>query len=184
MGASASKARATSMDFQVWEALLHTTQTQKLRPVSTNLTFDTTSYTIWSQKHWRLTFENAPPPKNAQLQPCFILKIPASQPPDYAQIIQQIEEVQAKDDVTSSSFLQHVVVASHGRSILELDVELAAALNARGLQTLTLATLQSGCDIETGPHLLHGSELWKVARLYDDTNGAFMAAIRPGEEDK
>ena len=184
MGASASKARATSMDFQVWEALLHTAQTQKPRPVSTDLTFDTISYTIWSQKHWRLTFENALPPKDAQLQPCFLLKIPASQPLDYAQIIQQLEEVQAKDDVTSSSFLQHIVVASYGRSSLELDVEVAVALNARGLQTLTFATLQSGCDIETGPHLLHCSDLWKVARLCDDTNGAFVAAIRPGEEEK
>jgi len=130
MGTSESEARANSMNFQVREALLHTAETQKLHSVSLNLTFDSTSYTIRSQSHWRLTFENSPPPLNAQLQPCFLLKISATQPPNFPQIIQQLEEVQAKDDMTSSSFLQHVVVASHGRSSPELDVGVAAALNA------------------------------------------------------
>ncbi|KAK3943635.1 amidase signature domain-containing protein [Diplogelasinospora grovesii] len=82
------------------------------------------------------------------------------------------------DDVFHNSFLTGVIFACRAHTSCDLTGAAQELLKERG--TAWVETCSDRADINAGLYVVCGEMLTPVSKLYDDTHGAFLHAIRPG----
>ena len=84
------------------------------------------------------------------------------------------------DDVSNHAFLRAVLFVSADHLHPSLTESAIQVLKSRG--AVWIKTLPYTANLSPGPHLTLNGTLAPVLRLYDDTQNAFLHAIRPGPE--
>lgn len=84
------------------------------------------------------------------------------------------------DDVFNSAFLRAVLFVSADLHQPSLTDSALQVLEGRG--SVWIKTLPDTLSLSPGPHLTRNGTLAPLLKLYDDTQSAFLHAIRPGTE--
>lgn len=122
------------------------------------------------------------------------VSVPLSQLPDYLTVFvvkDTTEHITAEwvqhalaeldsDDVFNYAFLKAVLFVSADHRHPTLTESTLQVLKSRG--AVWIKTLPDTLNLSPGPYLTRDGTLAPMLRLYDDTHGAFLHAIRPGPE--
>jgi hypothetical protein len=99
-----------------------------------------------------------------------------------------IENYQREDDVFDTAFLQGIILFGLEEKDVEITTDAHDYLKAIGTEWINCLVPGSQRfpipDLAPGPYVLVGGHLEEVWRLRGDTNGAFLAAVQPGQTEK
>ncbi|KAL8713801.1 MAG: hypothetical protein Q9225_006711 [Loekoesia sp. 1 TL-2023] len=95
-------------------------------------------------------------------------------------IRQKLENYRSADDVFCDEFLDGVILIG-GTTLLTISRDASHYLKSLGTTWVEISDLHAAAPTPgPGPYLASGGQLLEVHRLYDDTQGAFIAGIVPG----
>jgi hypothetical protein len=87
----------------------------------------------------------------------------------------------ATDDVFRPEFLAELLFLDPPGASVEMASDAQEQLEAFGTRWVVFLDLRAVPDLQPGPYVILQKKLWKVWRVYPDSAGAFVEALRPGE---
>ena len=117
-----------------------------------------------------------------QSEPCLVLVVHIQDQVvvDEACLRQHIQEYQNDDFLDPGTVQGIAIILSHGQRVSLQSPEITYLRSLGGVQWLGIQIqASSNIDIPQGPYLFMNQCVWKVFKLYADTNSAFLTTLSP-----
>jgi hypothetical protein len=112
--------------------------------------------------------------------------VPAENPPSISEVWLQsrITKYKQSDDVFRLEFLESVIFVCEGNFEIDISPSAKNFLETLGSKRIHFLAKDSYSDSELkpGPHAIVGKHLREVWRLYSDTHGTLLTALKPDTE--
>ncbi|KAF2502329.1 amidase signature enzyme [Lophium mytilinum] len=112
---------------------------------------------------------------------CTVIKSTPGTPITAAYLRTLVSTFTTADDVFRPEFLAELLFLDPPGAGVEMGADAQQQLEAFGTRWVVYLDQRAVPDLQPGPYVIMQKKLWKVWRVYSDSAGAFVEALRPGE---